>query len=242
MASSKELALLLNQVMKQPSLAKMADDEVYNSGLWPTGLLPFDVLTSGGWAKGRMGLIAGESATLKSLVLLASIAQVQKQGGSVALFDAEHSFNKEWAIKIGVDVENLILIQPTTGEVAIDAIEVLVRNEIDLIGVDSIAALLPESDRNLMLSSKDNAQPARIAALMSIALRKLTSANVKSSIVWITQMRANIGGMAYSPKTIKTGGKSIGFYSSQNIDIKHTNKVFEQTTYFNGEKDETDKK
>lgn len=242
MATSSELSALLNTTMKSTKpVAKMASDEAYDAGQWATGLLPFDVLLSGGWAKGRMGLLAGESATLKSYVVLATIAQVQKQGGTTALFDAEHSFNREWAQQIGINVDDLILIQPETGEVAIDAIEVLVRNGIDYVGVDSIAALLPESDRSLMLSSKDNAQPARIAALMSIALRKLTSANHKTTICWITQMRANIGGMAFSPKTLRTGGKSIEFYASQIVDIKKVGKVYDDVSYYNGEKDVTDK-
>jgi recombination protein RecA len=240
MASSQELKNLLNATLKR-DVAKMADDEVYDAGLLPTGLLPFDVLMSGGWAKGRMGLVAGESATLKSLVVLASIAQTQASGGTAALFDAEHSFNRDWAKKIGVNVEDLILIQPESGEVAIDGIEVLIRNEIDFIGVDSIAALLPESDRAIMLSGKDNPQPARIAALMSIALRKLTAANKKSTITWITQMRANIGGMAFSPKTLQTGGKSIGFYSSQTLEIKKTGKTYMDLNYFDGSKEQTDK-
>lgn len=240
MATSRELKAILENQLKGTNIS-MADDEVYNEGRYLTGVLPIDIATGGGLAKGRFILTMGESATLKSYIGLSTIAQVQKAGGTAALIDAEHSFNSRWATDIGIDTSELLVSRPSTGEEAVDQMEVLVRNGVDFICLDSIAALLPKSEMQTMLSGKDNVQPARIAALMSLAMRKLTSANLHSTIFMITQMRANIGGMAFSPKTLATGGKSMVFYASQILEIKRTGRVFENVQYYNGEKDESDK-
>jgi recombination protein RecA len=232
----EELRNILATQMKKP--VKLASDQDYATGYWPTGSLPIDAVLGGGWVKGRMALLTGESQTLKSRIAYESIASVQRNGGTTALIDTERAFNPDWAMDLGIDLDQLILIQPEVAEEAIDQMEVLIRNEIDMIVFDSIAAMLPASDRAIQLSGKDNPQPARIAALMSIALRKLNSANLKSQILWVTQKRANIGGMAFSPKTNDTGGKAIEFYVSQKLELKKTNKIKEAFKYWNGAKEE----
>jgi recombination protein RecA len=239
MNKTQELANALSSIMKTP--VKMASDSSFSSGYWPTGILPIDACLGGGWTKGRMSLVTGESATLKSYVGLKSIERVQKLGGTVALIDTEHAFNAEWADNLGIDRNQLILIQPDIAEEAVDQMEVLVRNDIDMIVFDSIAAMLPKSEKEIMLSGKDNVQPARIAWLMSIALRRLNTANEKTQITWITQKRANIGAIAFGPKTLDTGGKAIDFYVSQRIELRKTGKLYKDIAYWNGDKDATDK-
>lgn len=234
-----ELRGILEAQMKMP--VKMASDEQFATGYWPTRSMPIDAVLGGGWVKGRMALLTGESQTLKTRVALESIASVQAENGTAALIDTEHAFNRDWAVDLGVDPKRLMLIQPDVAEEAVDQMEVLIRNGIDMIAFDSIAAMLPDSDRAIMLSGKDNPQPARIAALMSIALRKLNTANLRTQILWITQKRANIGAMAFAPKTNDTGGKAIEFYVSQKLELKKTGKIYREVNYWNGEKEATDR-
>ena len=233
---AKEMINMINSALGQNDRVLTADDELYRAGYWPTGLLPIDVVTGGGVARGRMFFTAGESQTLKSLIGLATIAQVQRLGGTAALIDTEHSFHQDWALALGINLSELILIQPEIGEEAVDQMDVMVTNEIDFICFDSIAAILTRSERELQLSGNSHNQPANIARLMSLALRKLTSANRKTSILWITQMRDNIGAMPASPKSIKTGGKAMDYYASQTLTLRKTGKITEDITYFDGEK------
>lgn len=240
MSKTTDIINAINLHLKSETL-KTADDEVYKGGYWPTGLLPIDAVLMGGQAKGRHSLMAGESATLKSLIALSTVAQVQRQGGVAALVDAEHAFDQKWAEELGINLSELILQRPETGEEAIDTIELLARAETDFIAVDSIAALLPKAERDIMLSGGGNVQPARIAALMSVGLRRINAANKVSAIQWISQLRDNIGAMAFSPKTNVTGGKSIHYYISQSLMLKKTGKFHVDKPYFDGEKDQTDK-
>lgn len=240
MPTALELKNALNDALKNNN-AKMASDTEFATEFWPTGQLPLDAVLGGGWAKGRMGLATGESATLKSRIGLTTAGMVQKLGGTAGYIDAEHSYDQEWAALAGVNNEELLLMRPETGEEAIDSIEVLMRKDIDYICVDSIAALLPKSERDLMLSGKDNVQPARIAALMAIGLRKLTAANKRTTVFWISQMRDNIGAMAFSPKSNVTGGKAIHYYVSQSLMLRKTGKVYEDVVFYSGQKDASDK-
>lgn len=234
-----ELRQALSAHMKTP--IKTGADSSYATGYWPSGIMPLDAVLGGGWMKGRFALITGESQTLKSFAGVKTIALAQQSDATVALIDTEHAYDPGRGAALGINNESMILIQPETGEEAVDQMEFLIRNDIDLIVFDSIAAMLPESDRKIQLSGKDSPQPARIAALMSIALRKLNTANTKSAVLWITQKRANIGAMAFAPRTNNTGGKAIEFYVSQSVEFRRTNKLWLSQTYWNGEKEETDK-
>jgi recombination protein RecA len=239
MSTNNELLALLNKTLKVD--ATMANASGLQNAFWSTGILPFDALLGGGFQKGRMALLAGESATLKSMIGLATAGQVLKAGGTAAIIDAEHAFNPDWAANLGVDLDKLIISRPENGESAIDQMEVLVRNDIDYICLDSIATLLPTAERDFMLSGTGNVQPARIAALMAIALRKLNTANQKTTIVWISQMRDNLGAMAFSPKSVITGGKSIHYYVSQSVKLTKVGKLNAEFQYFNGDKNASDK-
>lgn len=239
MPTNQELLATLSKTLD--TNATMASDNVLANGYWPTGIMPMDALLGGGFQKGRMALLAGESATLKSMIGLAAAGQVLKAGGTAAIIDTEHAFNQRWAENMGIDINNLIISRPETAEAAIDQMEILVRNDIDYLCLDSIAALLPRTERDIMLSGKDNVQPARIAAVMAIGLRKLNSANEKTTIVWISQMRDNIGAMAFSPKSIITGGKSIHYYVSQSVKLTKVGKINADIKYYDGEKNVSDK-
>lgn len=163
------------------------------------------------------------NSTLKSYVGLSAIAQAQQRGHTCALIDTEHSFDPDWATDIGVDVDSLILQHPESGELAIDTAEALVRGGCDLIVFDSVAATLPDAERTKRLYD-EKVQPARIAQLMSVAMRKLTAANDKTAIIWINQLRMNIG-VTFGNPEVATGGRSLPYYSSYIINIRKTGKI-----------------
>lgn len=167
------------------------------------------------------------NSTLKSYVGYRAIAETQRNGGICALIDTERSFDPAWAESIGVDVSQLLMPNRNdmeTGEQAIDMAETLVRTkQVDLIVVDSIAAMLPQAERKKRLHDESN-QPGRLAALMSLACRKITAANGSTSVLWVNQTRMNIGITFGSPVTT-SGGKAMGFYASYRLSCKKTGKI-----------------
>lgn len=239
MSKVTDTIALLNKTLGS-EVTTGGDNQLKNE-YWSTGILPLDALLGGGFQKRRMALLAGESATLKSMIGLATAGQVQRNGGTAAIIDTEHAFNPDWATALGIDVDELIISRPKTGEEAVDQMEILIRNDVDYICMDSIATLLPKAERDIMLSGKDNIQPARIAALMAVGLRRLNTANENTCIVWVSQMRDNLGAMAFSPKTIITGGKSIHYYVSQSVKLTKVGKLVQDVEYYNGDKNAKDK-
>ena len=229
---ARELMDSINATLKAPVL-KMASDDNLKVTYLPTGVLPIDTLLQGGIPRGRFVTITGDWSTLKSYVGLRAIANTQRSGGACALIDTEHSFDPEWATSLGVDVDSLILQQPESGELAIDTAEALVRGGCDLIVFDSVAATLPQAERNKRLLD-ENVQPARIAQLMSVAMRKLTAANTNTAIIWINQLRMNIG-VTFGNPEIATGGKALPYYSSFIINIKKTGKITRSIKTWDGE-------
>lgn len=219
---ARDLMAQINTAMKAPVL-KMANDDNLKVTYLPTGVLPIDALTGGGIPRGRFVTITGDWSTLKSYVGLRAIATTQAGGGVCALIDTEHAFDPQWATDLGVDVDALILQHPESGELAIDTAEALVRAGVDLIVFDSVAAALPEAERSKRLFD-EQVQPARIAQLMSVAMRKLTAANTNTSIIWINQLRMQIG-VTFGNPEIATGGKALPYYSSMIINIRKTGKV-----------------
>lgn len=173
------------------------------------------------------------NSTLKSFVGLSAIARTQEEGGVCAIIDTEHAFDPEWAESQGVDTDSLIVLHPPTGELAVDATEVLIRQGVDLIVWDSVAATLPQAEQQK--SSQDKMQPARLAALMSAAMRKLTAANTKSAILCINQTRINVGVMFGSPEAVP-GGKALPFYASYRIALRKAGKITEDIKVYDGEK------
>ena len=212
----------------------MASDERFKVSYLPTGVLPIDILLKGGLPRNRATEIFGDYSTLKSYVALNAIATTQKAGGVCALIDTEHSFDPDWAESIGVDNKTLIYMTPETGEEAVDVTEVLIREEVDLIVWDSVAAMLPQAEQQKRMH-KESIQPARLAALMSQALRKLTAANSKTALLFINQTRLKVGIVFGSPESVP-GGKALPFYASYRLSLRKAGKITVDKVSHDGEK------
>ena len=185
-----------------------------------TGALSIDyALGIGGVPRGRVIEIFGPESSGKTTLSLQVIAEAQKAGGLAAFVDAEHALDAAYAKKLGVDIDNLLVSQPDNGEQALEIVEVLIRsNSVDVVVVDSVAALVPKAE---IEGDMGEAQMGLQARLMSQALRKLTGAVSKSktSLIFINQLREKIGVMFGNPETT-TGGRALKFYSSVRIDIR----------------------
>ncbi len=202
------------------SIMKMGEDHVEEIAVIPSGSIGLNAaLGVGGFPKGRIIEIYGPESSGKTTVAIHAIAQAQAQGGIAAFIDAEHAFDRFYAEKLGVDVENLLVSQPDNGEQALEIAEQLIRSSaIDIIVIDSVAALTPKAEiEGEMGDSKMGLQ----ARLMSQALRKLTSAISKTNTtcIFINQLREKIGVMFGNPETT-TGGNALKFYASVRIDIR----------------------
>lgn len=226
----------------------MGSDPVYEVKYLPTGLLPVDCAFQGGLPRGRFVEVTGAYSTLKSYIGLHAIAETQRNGGIAALIDTEHAYDPDWAREIGVNTDELILWPDLsevdgnnshTGEEAIDAAEVLIRNGVDLIVFDSIAAALPQAEADKRLS-KESVQPARLAALMSVACRRLTAANSSTAVMWINQVREQVGVMFGNPEK-PTGGRAMGFYTSVRLNLRLVGKETQDVKVFTGNKNTTSK-
>ena len=186
----------------------------------PTGSIAFDLsLGIGGFPRGRVVEVFGPEATGKTTLVLHVIAEAQKQGGQAAFIDAEHAMDPSYAARVGVDVDNLLISQPDYGEQALEIAEVLVRSgAVDVIGVDSVAALVPKAE---LEGEMGDAHMGLQARLMSQALRKLTAivSRSKTCFIFVNQIREKIGFFLGSPETT-TGGRALKFYSSMRIDIR----------------------
>ena len=194
----------------------------------PTGAINLDAAIGiGGIPRGRITEIYGPESSGKTTLTLHLAANVQKTGGVAAYVDAEHALDVEYARKLGVDVENLLVSQPDTGEQALEIVEILVRSgAVDLVVVDSVAALVPKAEIEGEMGDSHMGLQAR---LMSQALRKLAGAIARSncSVVFINQLREKIGVMFGNPETT-TGGKALKFYASLRLDIRRVGPVKER--------------
>jgi recombination protein RecA len=186
----------------------------------PTGSLPLDLaLGVGGMPRGRVVEIYGPESAGKTTVALHVIAEAQKQGGVAAFVDAEHALDPIYASRIGVNIDELLISQPDTGEQALDIVEVLVRSgAVDIIVIDSVAALVPKAEIEGEMGDSHVGLQAR---LMSQAMRKLTAAISKShtTVVFLNQLREKVGIMFGNPET-QPGGRALKFYSSVRLDIR----------------------
>jgi recombination protein RecA len=186
----------------------------------PSGSLAVDfAIGIGGFPRGRVVEIFGPESSGKTTLALSVVGQAQRRGGAAAFIDAEHALDAEYAIKLGVDINNLLVSQPDSGEEALEIAEMLVRsNALDVIVIDSVAALVPRAELEGEMGDSHVGLQAR---LMSQALRKLTAivAKSKTTLVFINQIREKIGVMFGSPETT-TGGRALKFYSSVRIDIR----------------------
>ena len=223
--AAAKLAAEVNAQMGKGTVL-MGNDPYYNVTYLQTGIAPIDDLLQGGIPYGRFVEIFGNYSTLKSYVGLRAIASEQAKGGLAALIDTEHAFDPKWAKECGVNLDDLVLKQRSTGEEAVDVAEILIRGGCNLIVFDSVAAALPKAEQTVMLSGDKNVQPARLASLMSLAMRKLTAANRKTAMIWINQTRLNVGVMFGNPETVP-GGKALPYYASYRIALRKAGSVTE---------------
>ena len=224
----KALNAALSQIEKQfgkGSVMRMGDVGVHDIEVIPTGSLGLDIaLGCGGLPRGRVVEIYGPESSGKTTLTLSVIAQAQRLGGVCAFIDAEHALDPQYAEKIGVDLQDLLVSQPDTGEQALEITDMLVRSgSVDVVVIDSVAALTPKAEIEGEMGDSHVGLQAR---LMSQALRKLT-ANIKRSntlVIFINQIRMKIGVMFGSPETT-TGGNALKFYASVRLDIRRTGAI-----------------
>ena len=228
--TKKEQALqdAIKQIEKQygkGSVMKLGDRAAVDVAVIPTGSLTLDMaLGIGGYPKGRIIEIYGPESSGKTTLTLHAIAEVQKQGGTAAFIDAEHAIDPVYAKNLGVNIDELILSQPDSGEQGLEIAETLVRSgAIDLVVVDSVAALVPQVELDGEMSDQQMGLQAR---LMSKALRKLSGVMNKTdcTIIFINQLREKIGIMFGNPETT-TGGRALKFYASVRIEIRKSETI-----------------
>ncbi len=207
------------------SIMKLSDTKTLDVETTPTGSISLDLaLGAGGIPRGRVIEIYGPESSGKTTLTLHMIAEVQKKGGLSAFIDAEHALDPEYAKRIGVKLEDLLISQPDNGEQALDICETLVRsNGLDLIVIDSVAALTP---RNEIEGEMGDSHMGLQARLMSQALRKLTAiiSKTKTTVIFINQIRMKIGVMFGNPETT-TGGNALKFYASVRIEVRRTAQI-----------------
>ncbi|HLB09662.1 MAG TPA: recombinase RecA [Gemmatimonadaceae bacterium] len=228
----KALNLAIAQIEKscgKGSIMKMgADSAKVRIDVIPTGAINLDAAIGvGGIPRGRVTEIYGPESSGKTTLCLHVVANAQRAGGVAAYIDAEHALDTDYAQKLGVDIENLLVSQPDTGEQALEICEILVRSgAVDIVVIDSVAALVPKAEIEGEMGDSHVGLQAR---LMSQALRKLTGAiaRSKTSVVFINQLREKIGVMFGNPETT-TGGKALKFYASVRLDIRRIGPVKEK--------------
>jgi recombination protein RecA len=218
----KALSLVLNQIERtfgKGSIMRLGDATQMKVETIPTGALTLDLALGGGLPRGRVIEIYGPESSGKTTVALHALAEVQRQGGVAAFVDAEHALDPVYAANLGVDVENLLVSQPDTGEAALEIVDQLVRSAaVDIVVVDSVAALVPRAEIEGEMGDVHVGLQAR---LMSQALRKITGNIGKSgcTVIFINQLRLKIGVTYGSPETT-TGGQALKYYASVRLDIR----------------------
>jgi recombination protein RecA len=219
--------LAIAQIEKQfgsGSIMKLGEGHKIDVETFPTGSLSLDLALGGGIPKGRIVEIYGPESSGKTTLALHAVAEVQKRGGLAAFVDAEHALDPEYAAKLGVKLEDLLISQPDTGEQALEIAETLVRSSaVDLVIVDSVAALVPRAEIEGEMGDSHMGLQAR---LMSQALRKLTGviSKSKTTVIFINQLRMKIGVMFGNPETT-AGGQALKYYASVRLDIRRSEQI-----------------
>lgn len=238
-AKLKALQLTLDKMDKtygKGTVMKMSDQAVMDVESIPSGSLGLDLaLGVGGYPRGRVIEIYGPESSGKTTLTLHAIAEAQKLGGIAAFIDAEHAFDRFYAEKLGIDLDNLIISQPDNGEQALEIADNLIRSgAIDIIVVDSVAALTPKSEIEGEMGDSKMGLHAR---LMSQALRKLTASISKTNctVIFINQLREKIGVMFGNPETT-TGGNALKFYASIRLDIRRSTQIKDSNSEIQGNK------
>src|SRR4030043_311719 len=235
---SKALEMAISQIEKsfgKGAIMRLGAEEIAEGiQVIPSGSLTLDIATGiGGFPRGRVIEIFGPESSGKTTLALGAIAQAQKAGGTAAFIDAEHALDIAYAQKLGVKIEDLLVSQPDTGEQALEIAEALVRSgAIDVVTIDSVAALVPRAE---IEGEMGDSLPGLQARLMSQALRKLTAAISKSmtTVIFINQIRMKIGVMFGNPETT-TGGNALKFYSSMRLDIRRIESLKENQETIGG--------
>src|ERR1700741_935694 len=227
-ARNKNLDLAIQQIAKdygEGAIMRLGGERIVDIDVIPTGNILIDrALGVGGFPRGRIVEIFGPESSGKTTLALTVVAQAQKAGGVAAFIDAEHALDPSWARKIGVNIDDMLVSQPDTGEQALEICELLVRsNAVDVIVIDSVAALIP---RAAIEGEMGDSHVGLQARLMSQALRKLTGAISKSkcTVIFINQIREKIGVMFGNPETTP-GGRALKFYASVRIDVRRTGTI-----------------
>jgi recombination protein RecA len=225
---SKAIEMAISQIEKQfgkGSIMRLGADGIAEVASIPSGSIGLDfALGIGGFPRGRVVEIFGPESSGKTTLALSAVAQAQKAGGAAAFIDAEHALDVGYATKLGVNIDDLLISQPDTGEQALEVTETLVRSgALDIVVIDSVAALVPRAE---IEGDMGDSLPGLQARLMSQAMRKLTSSISKSqtTVVFINQIRMKIGVMFGSPETT-TGGNALKFYSSARLDIRRIDTI-----------------
>lgn len=234
----KALEMAISQIEKnfgKGSIMRLGEGSIIEGvQAIPTGSLTLDIATGiGGLPRGRVVEIYGPESSGKTTLALNAVAQAQAAGGTAAFIDAEHALDINYAKRIGVNVEDLLVSQPDTGEQALEVAEALVRSgALDVIVIDSVAALVPKAE---LEGDMGDSLPGLQARLMSQALRKLTSSISKSNttVIFINQIRMKIGVMFGSPETT-TGGNALKFYASMRLDIRRIENLKENQEIIGG--------
>jgi recombination protein RecA len=227
MSKEASLKLALDQIQKahgKGAIMKLGDINSMEVDFIPSGSITLDIAMGGGYPKGRIIEVFGPESSGKTTITLHAIAEAQKKGGTCAFIDAEHALDPIYAQKLGVKLDELIVSQPDTGEQALEIVDTLVRSgAVDLIVIDSVAALVPKAEIEGEMGDSHVGLQAR---LMSQALRKLTSSISKSNaiIIFINQIRMKIGVMFGNPETT-TGGNALKFYASVRLDIRRVGAI-----------------
>ena len=218
----KALGLVLTQIERnfgKGSIMRLGDASRMRVETFSTGALTLDLALGGGYPKGRVVEVYGPESSGKTTLTLHAIAEVQKRGGVAAFVDAEHALDPVYAARLGVDIENLLVSQPDTGEMALEIVDQLVRSAaVDIVVVDSVAALTPRAEIEGEMGDLAVGSQAR---LMSQAMRKITGNIGKSgcTVIFLNQLRQKIGVTYGSPETT-TGGNALKFYASVRLDIR----------------------
>jgi recombination protein RecA len=227
-AKQEALKVALGQITKQfgeGSIMTLADDKVKKMDVIPTGAVSLDIaLGAGGIPKGRIVEIYGPESSGKTTLAMSILSECQKTGGVAAFIDAEHAFDSEYAKRIGINTTELLVSQPDYGEQALEILETLLRSgAVDIIVVDSVAALTPKAEIDGEMGDSHMGLQAR---LMSQALRKVTgiASKTNSTVIFINQLRQKIGVMFGNPETT-TGGNALKFYASVRLDIRSKEKI-----------------
>ncbi|MBC2855157.1 recombinase RecA [Cetobacterium sp. 2A] len=225
----KALEAAMKKIRKdfgEGSIMKLGENQSMSVDVIPTGSINLDIaLGIGGVPRGRVVEVYGAESSGKTTIALHIVAQAQKEGGIAAFIDAEHALDPIYAKALGVDVDELLISQPDFGEQALEIADMLVRSgAVDVIVIDSVAALVPKAEIDGEMGDQQMGLQAR---LMSKALRKLTATlnKSKTTMIFINQVRDKIGGFGFGPQTTTTGGKALKFYSSIRLEVKRIGSV-----------------